>query len=103
MRIVLISGWFTLSDCTRQTVDIAGDSQTHIKFESIGIRGQCEVTLKTYRDDRLMVFFDKLNISGSLVDTWLEFHDGTSRGSPYIGGNFLLLSQQVHDVLTTSN
>lgn len=81
----MISGWFTLSNCTRHTVDITGDSQTHIKFESIGKRGQCEVTLKTYRDDRLMVFFDNLNISGSLIDTWLELHDGTSRGSPYIG------------------
>ena len=81
--------WFDIPRDFRcgKTFDIRKDGQSHIKIASKNFSITCDVTLETFDDDQLMVFFDTLNTSGN---SWMELHDGNTSRSPNIGGNISL-------------
>ena len=99
---LVISDSLDTLKCNNQTIDVTDDGESHIEFRSLSPKRNCEVTFKTYSEGNLMVFFDKLNVSGSSAFTWLELHDGNTRRFTVIGAEKFYGSKAPADVYTTT-
>ena len=69
------------------TFDIRLDKQSRLEVETKNFSITCNITMETYSNSQLMVFFDTLNISGYCPQNRVELHDGKSTRFPLIGGN----------------
>ena len=87
--VFLSSDWFDSPSTFRcgWTFDIRLDKQSRLEVETKNFSITCNITMETYSNSQLMVFFDALNISGYCPQNRVELHDGKSTRFPLIGGN----------------